>query len=487
MARGRRGKRGRDNNSQNEGPSSSYLIANRNIEKRSTKKKKTLYVAPAPSVPHTTSMTTTNGSGATTQGAKKEEKQKMEHRARQEHGAKKEHKEKKEQGNVERSSGFIFMCSGKTKPECYKYRVFGLPGGKMSVVENIKPGAKLFLYDYDLKLLYGVYKATTKGERGLEPAAFGGRFPAQVRFKIFKDCLPLPESAFRHAIEENYQGGSKFQPQLSSRQVRKLITLFRPIGVPAPVAAVPPRQASPVIRDRYRQPARLPPPEDPYAATARHGHAPPPEDPYVATARHGRGPPPEDPYVPTAYHGHAPPHRESRHIQPVALPPSTEPYFSAEARRTYLFENPVVPAHDPHNRYRAVPDMGTRDVLVNESEYHRLLLLERERERERELVQHLNRGDDYYTHPAHAAVSSHSVTPAYALAPRHAPTLAYDASSSSHAPAASYPPGYWAAVAQEDPNRVYADPRTSLAASGRTNLMGASSLYSYPGTGPAYR
>ncbi|GER45537.1 DCD (Development and Cell Death) domain protein [Striga asiatica] len=77
-------------------------------------------------------------------------------------------------------SGFIFMCNRNTKLECYRYRVFGLPLGKKEVVEEIKPGAKLFLFDFELKLLYGIYEATTTGKLNLEPAAFMGRFPAQV-------------------------------------------------------------------------------------------------------------------------------------------------------------------------------------------------------------------------------------------------------------------------------------------------------------------
>jgi len=77
-------------------------------------------------------------------------------------------------------AGFIFMCSGATKPDCYRHRVLGLPRGSLEAVSRIRRGAALFLYDFDTKHLYGPYQADSDGGADLVPSAFRGRFPAQV-------------------------------------------------------------------------------------------------------------------------------------------------------------------------------------------------------------------------------------------------------------------------------------------------------------------
>ncbi|XP_042034026.1 uncharacterized protein LOC121780459 [Salvia splendens] len=179
--------------------------------------------------------------------------------------------------------GFIFLCNMSTKLQCYQYRVFGLPFGRMEVVEKIKIGSKLFLFDFKSKLLYGVYEATCDGNLNLEPAAFGGQFPAQVKFKIFKECLPIPESSLRYIIKENYTG-AKFKQELDGEQVAKLISNFRPLASsvcqPAPqaLANVPRPGVDPPSPLKYLHnlTGRLPNMEVPYTPAVQYNNIRPP-------------------------------------------------------------------------------------------------------------------------------------------------------------------------------------------------------------------
>ncbi|KAG1337870.1 hypothetical protein COCNU_04G001760 [Cocos nucifera] len=123
--------------------------------------------------------------------------------------------------------GLIFMCNAKTKKDCYQFKVLGLPASKKEIVAKVYKGMRLFLFDVDLKLMYGIYKAASPGGYNIEPKAFKSKFPSQVRFTVLDDCLPLPEEKFKAVIKVNYYEKNKFNCQLSHEQVKNLCKLFR--------------------------------------------------------------------------------------------------------------------------------------------------------------------------------------------------------------------------------------------------------------------
>ncbi|KAH9315476.1 hypothetical protein KI387_024103, partial [Taxus chinensis] len=125
--------------------------------------------------------------------------------------------------------GMIFMSNRRTKKECFDLKLFGLPGSYASVVKHVRPGMKLFLFEYERRHMHGVFEATTSGSINIDENAFkqsGRSFPAQVRFRRVWECYPLSEEDFKEAIIENYRTTKEFDFDLSQDQVLKLLHLF---------------------------------------------------------------------------------------------------------------------------------------------------------------------------------------------------------------------------------------------------------------------
>ncbi|XP_026384625.1 uncharacterized protein LOC113280181 isoform X1 [Papaver somniferum] len=125
--------------------------------------------------------------------------------------------------------GAIFMCNRRTKQECFERCLFGLPSSQAHFVNKIKYGTVLFLFEYEERKLYGVFRANSDGAMNIKPNAFkssGKQFPAQVSFRSQWKCHPVSESEFRDAVKDNYYTKEKFGFGLSEDQVHKLLLLF---------------------------------------------------------------------------------------------------------------------------------------------------------------------------------------------------------------------------------------------------------------------
>ncbi|KAB1216915.1 B2 protein [Morella rubra] len=132
--------------------------------------------------------------------------------------------------------GAIFMSNRSTMEECFERKLFGLPASLTNFVRGVKVGMLLFLFEYEERKLYGVFEATSDGEKNIVACAYrssGRQFPAQVQFNTIWHCDPLSETDFSHAIKTNYYEKHKFHFGLSKDQVQSLLLLFdsRKVGV----------------------------------------------------------------------------------------------------------------------------------------------------------------------------------------------------------------------------------------------------------------
>lgn len=81
--------------------------------------------------------------------------------------------------------GAIFMSNSMTKTECFKRKLFGLPYWLGNFVQQIKSGMILFLFEYEKRVLHGVFQAISDGAMNIVPHAYsssGQQFPAQVMY-----------------------------------------------------------------------------------------------------------------------------------------------------------------------------------------------------------------------------------------------------------------------------------------------------------------
>ena len=51
------------------------------------------------------------------------------------------------------------MCNVRIRTNCFRYKVFGMPFSKKKLLDNVKLGTKLFLFEYEARKLWGIYEA----------------------------------------------------------------------------------------------------------------------------------------------------------------------------------------------------------------------------------------------------------------------------------------------------------------------------------------
>ncbi|XP_052624979.1 DCD domain-containing protein NRP-B-like [Lactuca sativa] len=115
--------------------------------------------------------------------------------------------------------GYIFVCNNDTMQEDLKSQLFGKKNYMISLdpryrdsIREITPGLPLFLYNYTIHQLHGIFEAMTFGGINIDSSAWEdkkckgeSRFPAQVRIRIrFSFCDMTSDGIqFRYHLQQN--------------------------------------------------------------------------------------------------------------------------------------------------------------------------------------------------------------------------------------------------------------------------------------------
>ncbi len=112
------------------------------------------------------------------------------------------------------------MCSWETYGECIARNLFG---HAKNFVSDIQPGDLCYLYQYDLKKLHGVWKATSDCQWH-DKDAWGGKFKYQVRVALMSDKeITLPLADVHDIIEHS----GMLIYKLDKTRSEKLLELFK--------------------------------------------------------------------------------------------------------------------------------------------------------------------------------------------------------------------------------------------------------------------
>jgi transitional endoplasmic reticulum ATPase len=79
---------------------------------------------------------------------------------------------------------FFAICTDKTEKECLEKGLFGDREWRITYLKSIKKGDFGFLLNISKDQLLGIFAAESKADRNIDPNAWGGEFPAQVKVKL---------------------------------------------------------------------------------------------------------------------------------------------------------------------------------------------------------------------------------------------------------------------------------------------------------------
>lgn len=87
--------------------------------------------------------------------------------------------------------GFVFACKNKTETDCFNRSLFGAKSAYGPVVTRIRKGDLLFLNNLESDSLYGVFRAASDGGFKIDPDAWQGKYPYQVKVELLKEKIKI--------------------------------------------------------------------------------------------------------------------------------------------------------------------------------------------------------------------------------------------------------------------------------------------------------
>ena len=90
--------------------------------------------------------------------------------------------------------GFLFACTRKTEAECLERQLFGTGKAYGPIVIRVRKDDLLFLNNVSTNNLYGVYRAVSDGAYNIQPDAWKGKYPYQVKAEVLGEKITLPNA-----------------------------------------------------------------------------------------------------------------------------------------------------------------------------------------------------------------------------------------------------------------------------------------------------
>jgi len=121
-------------------------------------------------------------------------------------------------------TGYVFLCSDMTQQECFDRLLFGGGEKYANRVRGVQKGHKLFLYNYNSKKLYGIFEAASDPQTNIDPAAWKGEYPWQIRVKSLKDLKPISREDIKDIL--GFDRAGRPTARLDVSKVEALELLF---------------------------------------------------------------------------------------------------------------------------------------------------------------------------------------------------------------------------------------------------------------------